>query len=83
MIRAIAIRSSESDLMAEINRSCLVDWGKSGPSDRRGDRWRRDTEVWDVLEQCVEGAHDRKVRFFGGFWVYLFKVKAEEGFAMK
>jgi len=78
-IRATIVRSSGSDLTVEINRACLVDRVKRGPSDRR---WRH-TEVRDVLEKYAEGAHDRKVRFYGAFWVNLFKVKVEEGFVMK
>lgn len=66
--RSTAVRSSGSDLTVKIDRACLVDWVKRGPSNL----WRRDTKVQFFLEKCAKGVYGRKGKVFRGFGlVYL------------
>lgn len=44
-----------------------------------GGTWRYGMSSRNVQRVCM----DRKIRFFEGFWVNLFKAKVEEGFVMK
>lgn len=76
MIRATTIRSSGNDLMAKIDRACLVDWVKHGPSNQ----WEISTAEGQRGMGCPQEMYKGRIwtkmqGFFGGFGLIYLRLR--------